>query len=409
MNSEITVVFPKLYPLQQSFRDDPTRFKVLCAGRRWGKTELLTVIIGEAVIAGKNVAYYSMNYKQMWDTFTKILERLKPIVTQQNRAQYSLTTLTRGRLTCWSGEASTATRGAGYDLFIVDEASYIPNLYHKFTSDILPTLVGREGKAIVCSTPRGFNDFYRLFQLGNDEPQWKSYQYPTSTNTHITADELRQFQNILTPLQFSEEFGAEFVSSEGAVFRNITSNLIPSASPIAGHKYVMGVDWGKANDYTAISVWDITVMNEVYLERFNQINWSLQRARLMALATQYNVVKIVAESNSIGEPQIEQLQSEGLPIEGFATTAQSKPKIIEALALALEKNTIKLTDDTIGKQELASYTMTQSASGGWKYSAPTGGHDDTVIARAIGLFACSDVSTKVSLSQVNPFMNRSRT
>jgi len=403
MSNEIRVVFPKLYPLQQSFKDDNTRFKVLCAGRRWGKTELLTVIICEAVIAGKNVAYYSMNYKQMWDTFTKILERLKPIVTEQNRAQYSLRALTRGRLTCWSGEASTATRGAGYDLFIVDEGSYIPDLYHKFTSDILPTLAGRAGKAIICSTPKGFNDFYRLFQLENHEPNWKSFQYPTSTNAHITADELRQFQNILSPLQYREEFEAEFVSSEGAVFRNITENLVKSALPVVGHKYVMGVDWGKSNDFTAISVWDTTTMSEVHLDRFNQISWELQRARLTKLATEYGVVKVLAESNSIGEPQIEQLQSEGLPIEGFATTAQSKPKIIQALALALEKNTIKLTDDIIGAQELASYTMTQSAGGGWKYSAPTGGHDDTVIARAIGLYACSDVSTKVTISKINPF------
>lgn len=392
-----------MYPLQQSFKDDTTRFKVLCAGRRWGKTELLTVIIGEAVINGKNVAYYSMNYKQMSETFTKILYRLKAIVTHQNLAQYSLRALTGGNLTCWSGEASSATRGAGYDLFIVDEGSYIPNLYHKFTADILPTLADRQGKAIICSTPKGFNDFYRLFQLADNTPHWKSFQYPTSSSPNVTADELTQLASVMPALQFLEEFGAEFVSSEGAVFRNITENLIESALPVTGHRYVMGVDWGKSNDYTAISIWDTSTMNEVYLDRFNQIDWGLQRARIMTLVAKYGVVKILAESNSIGEPQIEALQAEGLPIEGFATTAQSKPKIIQALALALEKSTIKLTNDAIGRQELASYTMSQSASGGWKYSAPSGGHDDTVIARAIGLYACTDVSTKVTILQTNPF------
>ena len=78
----------------------------------------------------------------------------------------------------------------------------------------------------------------------------------------------------------------------------------------------------------------------VALDRFNQIGWSLQRNRLRALANHWKPKVIWAEINSIGEPNIEALIQEGLPIRGFRTTAQSKPPLIEALALALERGSL---------------------------------------------------------------------
>jgi hypothetical protein len=388
--------------------DDDSRFKVLCAGRRWGKTELVSMMICVAVLKGKSVAYYSMTYKQMDETFKKVLEWMKPVIVNQNLARTSFVALGGGKLICWSGEASATTRGAGYDLFIIDEASFIPNLWDKFTGDILPTLADRQGKAIICSTPKGFNDFHRLYQLGVDGNEgWKSYRYPTRTSPNVKSDELEQLRRVMPDLKFREEFEAEFVSSDGAVFRDVKSVIYDAPQPYKPNRAVMGIDWGRMNDFTAVSIWDADKKCEIKLDRFNKQNWSLQLARVKALVDEYGVSLILAEANSIGQPQIESLVAEGLPVKAFNTTAQSKPAIIESLAIAIEKQEIRLVDDEIANTELVSFTGVQTPSGVMRYSAPVGAHDDTVMARAIGYKACFDIDSKKALVFAsNPFMKR---
>jgi hypothetical protein len=145
------------------------------------------------------------------------------------------------------------------------------------------------------------------------------------------------------------------------------------------------VDWGKENDYTCVSVMT-REGRQVWLERFNQIGWAVQRGRLMQLYERFRPSVILAEENSIGSVNIEALQAEGLPMRGFMTTAKSKGPLIDHLALAMEKAEVTLLNDPILKHELMAYEMKRTSQG-WAYSAPPGGHDDTVIATALSLWA----------------------
>jgi hypothetical protein len=145
----------------------------------------------------------------------------------------------------------------------------------------------------------------------------------------------------------------------------------------------MGVDWGRVDDYTCLSVIDLTTREQVALDRFNQIDWALQRGRLKALAERFRPQVILAEANSIGEPNIETLRAEGLPIQPFTTTAYSKKEIIDGLALAFEQDAISILSDPIQTGELLSFEQYKLPSGMLRYSAPRGGHDDTVLALAL--------------------------
>jgi hypothetical protein len=145
----------------------------------------------------------------------------------------------------------------------------------------------------------------------------------------------------------------------------------------------MGVDWGKSNDFTVIAVGDTTTKRMVAMDRFNQIDYRVQRARLATLAERYNPGVIMAESNSMGEPIIEQLQADGLPVRGFQTTNASKAAIIEALGLALERSEIMLLNDPVLVGEMQAYEMDRLPSGMVRYGAPEGMHDDTVMATAL--------------------------
>jgi hypothetical protein len=146
-----------------------------------------------------------------------------------------------------------------------------------------------------------------------------------------------------------------------------------------------GVDWGKDNDFTCVSVMTRDG-RQIHLERFNQIGWAVQRGRLAALYEQFKPRAILAEENSIGSVNIEALQAEGLPVRGFMTTSKSKAPLIDGLALAMEKEEVVLLNDPVLKHELTAYEMKRNSTG-WSYGAPSGSHDDTVMATALSLWA----------------------
>ena len=91
----------------------------------------------------------------------------------------------------------------------------------------------------------------------------------------------------------------------------------------------------------------------------------------------------------MGSTNIEELEKElhaiGAPtkLQSFHTTSQSKPPLITGLHYALDEGGLKLLPDSAGRHELNTFAAFQSPSGAWKYEAANGGHDDTVIARAL--------------------------
>ena len=119
------------------------------------------------------------------------------------------------------------------------------------------------------------------------------------------------------------------------------------------------------------------------MDRFNQIDYSVQRGRLQALAERYRPTVILAESNSMGEPIIEQLQRDGLPVRGFQTTNATKAAIIEGLALAFERQELRILNDATLIGELQAYEMDKTPSGMVRYGAPEGMHDDCVMSLAL--------------------------
>lgn len=414
MNS-ITIQLPKLHEYQQHVKDDKTRFRVLVAGRRWGKTEMIIDELTTRMLAGKSVGYLSLTNKSMKETFEKMESALRPIIPKNgsNKTDMTIKIITGGMVTFWSAESSRAIRGRGYSLFVIDEAAFIPNLKHKFDEVVMPLLADRRGHVLIASTTNGYNDFYQFYMMGLDTTRanWSAHRYPTSTSPYISADELAEQKAILPERSYRQEYEAEFLDDGGAVFRGVSRvATLARAEPYAG-KFVMGVDWGKVNDFTVISVWDVENKREVDMARFNQIGWTVQRGRLKDLFDKWQPYLILAESNSIGEPNIEALEAEGLPVEGFATTAVSKSPLIEALVLGMERDELTLLSNDVDEGALANaemqaYTIHKMPGGGLRYGAPNGMHDDTVIARALAWRACGMSPKMLEIHAENPFIRR---
>ena len=385
---ELRLELPKPHPGQQQIIDQAARFAVVACGRRFGKSTLGIDRIIATALAGAPCGWFAPVYKNLLDTWRELTRVLEPVIIDKSESERRIQLTGSGIIECWSlDSAGDSARGRKYKLIVVDEAALVPELERAWQSTLRAMLTDLKGGAYFLSTPRGMNDFKRLFDRGTDpeKRQWASWQMPTSSNPFIDPAEIEAARADMSDASFRQEFLAEFISWEGAVFRNITACATApmDAEPERGHEYVIGVDWGRSIDYTVYCAVDVTTRTMVALDRSNQVDYILQRGRLEALCQTWNPSCIVAESNSIGQPLIEQLWRDGLPVQPFTTTNASKAQIIEALALALERGQVRILPDPVLLAELQSFQCETLPSGLMRYSAPSGSHDDCVMALAL--------------------------
>lgn len=390
----MTVKIHRPHLAQAQIRREARRFNVVDCGRRFGKTLFGGDLLVESVLRGEPAAWFAPSYKYLIEVWDAVTDTLAPIITEVNKTDKRLKTMSGGVVRMWTLQDKDAGRGDAYARVVIDEAAMVPNLMSIWDNAIRPTLTDYQGDAWIFSTPKGHNAFWQMWQRGQGgEPDWRSWKFPTAANPYMLASEIEQARRTLPERVFAQEYLAEFMEDAGGVFRRVmaAATLEPQDEPTVGHQYVMGVDWGKQNDWTVITVVDATAQPArlVHLDRFNQIDYALQRARLMALAERWQPMVVLAESNAMGEPIIEQLQREGLPVRGFTTTNASKAEAIEALALAFEQGALQIINDATLIAELQAYEMGRTPSGMVRYSAPEGMHDDCVMALAIGWHAAA--------------------
>ena len=311
-------------------------------------------------------------------------EMLGSIVAKRDGTLHRLELYGGGTIDAWSLDNPNAGRGQKYARVVIDEAAIVKELKQAWELSIRPTLTDLKGSAWFLSTPSGIASyFHTLFQRGSDSSQdsWASWQMPTVANPYIDPEEVEDARNDLTELAYAQEYLAQFVSWEGTVFRKIM-DAVYSGDP-QGKVQAIGVDWGRTNDYTVfVALSDIGEVVEI--DRFRGIEYALQRARLQAFYERHGEPQIFAEANSMGMPVIEQLARDKLKVKPFTTTNVSKSAAIDALALAFERGIIRIPNDPILIGELQAFEAVKLPSSLIRYSAPEGGHDDVVMALAIG-------------------------
>lgn len=364
---------------------NPARFKVLDCGRRWGKTRLgVMECMGIAAIGGR--AWWVAPSYKMSEVGWRPLRRLAGQIPNAEIRKVDRQVLlpTGGEVSVRSADNPDSLRGEGLDFVVLDECAFMQEM--AWNEALRPALADRQGSALFISTPKGRNWFWRMWQLGQaGGDEWHSWTFTSYDNPHIQDSEIDAAKALLPDRVFRQEFMAEFIDDAGGVFRGVmnAATATEQSGRITGHDYVIGVDWGKHNDFTVLAVVDMQTNELCYLDRFNQIDYAVQTSRLKALASRFQPVTIIAESNAMGEPIIEQLQRDGLPVQAFKTTNATKTAVIDALAMAFEQGAIRILNDPVLVGELQAYEMERLPSGMLRYSAPEGMHDDTVIALAL--------------------------
>lgn len=405
MNFDITL--PRPHDKQRAFIDSPAKRKIIVAGRRGGKTTGASMLAAFKAMEGRRVleaAPVSDQTNAFWESVKGYFaEPIARKVIKKNETDRLLEFPNGGRIRCKTAHDADTLRGDFCDLLILDEYSFMDSDAWELVG--MPMLLDNNGDAVFIFTPNRRNHAYLAYQkaIADDSGLWAAWHFTSHDNPHLSKTALQELAADMTDEAYRQEILAEFLEGEGAVFRNINACMTaPQTTPEQhnGHYIVAGVDWAKQADYTCISIGCATCHVELERDRFNKIDYVFQRKRLEQLLKRWSVKHALLELNSIGEPNFEELSRAGFPVGGFSTTAQSKPPLIENLALTFEAEEWQFQDDRIWTGELEAYERKVNAvTGRSSYSAPEGMHDDTVMARALMVWASRNRATVID----NPF------
>jgi len=360
-------------------------------GRRWGKSFMATTYALTCADMGATVAWIAPTYKNsrpLWRAAERAVGAVASRV-EVHRAGRDITFPSGGMLMIYSADNADSIRSEAFDLVILDEASRIAE--EAWTDVILPTLADRGGYALLISTPRGRNWFYREWLRGlSHSAHYASFTAPTSDNPNpMIREAFERARETVSNRTFRQEWLAEFVDDAGGVFRFVrdAATAPRQDEPLDGHTYVAGLDWALNTDYTVLTIVDASTRAVATLDRFHGIPYAMQRQRIAATCTRFGVQTLIAESNAMGKPNNDELRTMGLPARDFTTTSGSKTELIEQLAAAFDNRRIGIVNEPVLIGELEAYEVERRPSGAVAYHAPDGMHDDCVMSLALAWYA----------------------
>ena len=370
----IEIKLPKPHAAQRAVLDSPARFRVMMCGRRFGKSLISQNISIENGLNNKKVAYITPTYQLGKTFFQEICKVLPEKIYKKNETDLTINFITGGQIRFFTGEMLDALRGLKFHLVIIDEASYIANLQDGWLNSIRPTLTDYKGLAIFLSTPRGKNFFYSLYMKGG-EPDWEAFKFTTYDNPHIDPSEVDAAKFQLPNVVFEQEYMANPMENAANPFGSEHINACVKDG-IAGKAEYYGIDLAKSVDWTVIIGLD-KLGQVVHFERF-QKDWMQTKETILKLPKN---LPIMIDSTGVGDAIVEELQKKFTQMHGFKFTSTSKQQLLEALANSIQTKTISYPTGLIKEElEIFEYTFTST---GVRYSAPSGFHDDCVIALSL--------------------------
>lgn len=389
---------------QRTVRLQARRMNWLAAGRRWRKTTLAMSISVEAAAAGRTVLWGAPTYNQVRIGMEET-HKAAGGVADFNLSRMDVRFPSGGRILFRSLDNPDNARGQTADGIVIDESADIkPAAWYEV---LRPMLIDTGGWLWSIGTPKGRNWWWVEHQAAADRDDSRAWQVPTLgvavadgqitrrahplENPSIPFEEIERLYLTMSERVFAQEILADFVELGAGVFRGVAQAVTEERQegPRGNNTYVAAVDWALSTDFTVLTIMDVTKRSVVHIDRFNGIDYSLQRQRIAAACERYGVASVIAEENAMGKPNNDELRRMGLPVRDFTTTNASKAELIETLAAAFERGTIRIPNNPTLIAELQAYTAERLPGGMTRYSAPDGMHDDMVISLALANYAAS--------------------
>ena len=213
----------QLHPAQLEIFNSTARFKVVSAGRRFGKSRLAAwiLIIKALQSESKDVFYIGPTFQQakdiMWNMLKELLHGTDLIeTTHENTATMKL--VNGRRISLKGSDRPDTLRGVGLAYVVLDE--YASMKVEVWEQIIRPTLSDVKGGALFIGTPAGKNHFYDLYLEAEKDKDWEAFQYTSTDNPLIDPKEVETARRTMSTQAFRQEFEASFVSFTGGIFKN---------------------------------------------------------------------------------------------------------------------------------------------------------------------------------------------
>ena len=209
-----------LHPAQLKIFHSDKRFKIVAAGRRFGKSYLSAwlLLIKAIQSESKDVFYVAPTFQQAKDIMWAMLKDLGRDLIAQAHENTAVLTLINGRKIYLKGSDRPETlRGVGLSYVVLDEyASMKPVVWEQI---IRPTLADVKGEAFFIGTPAGKNHFFDLYKDAIDDDDWEAFQFNSTDNPYLPAEEIEASRKTMSSMSFRQEFEASFETGSGGIFK----------------------------------------------------------------------------------------------------------------------------------------------------------------------------------------------
>jgi hypothetical protein len=206
---------------QNTVASDTHRFRVVCAGRRFGKTFLaIRELCYHARIPDQDVLYVAPTFGQAKHiVWRQLKNRLQDVnwIKKVNETELTITLRNNSRIYLKGADAYDRLRGGQYNFIVIDEmADIVPEAWYE---TLRPTLSNTLGKALFIGTPKGLNHFYDLYQMSTvDKDHWSAYSFTTLEGGNVPEDEITQARRDLDSKTFKQEYEASFETFAGRIY-----------------------------------------------------------------------------------------------------------------------------------------------------------------------------------------------
>lgn len=245
----------KLHRTQHEVAIDGHRFRVLVAGRRWGKSVLSRMVVLKWAMEQKGLYWIvSPTYKTSkmihWTALQDEIPR--ELIEKKNEVELSITLINGSVIQLRGAEDPDSLRGVKLRGLIIDEVASIRNFTWLWAEVLRATLTDYIAPAMFIGTPKGFNHFYDLFNINSGE--YKSFRYTTYDNPHIQRSEIETAKQQLTEDVFAQEYMGDFRKYTGLVYKEFNRDIhVKDIPDFPGVYWIRGLDRGFTNP-TAIPI-----------------------------------------------------------------------------------------------------------------------------------------------------------
>jgi hypothetical protein len=267
----------KLSAPQELIANDPHRFKVVIAGRRFGKTYLsIRQLCYAARIPNKEVFYITSSYRSakmiVWKPLKKRLLDLQ-WVKKINESELSITLKNNSVISLKGAENPDSLRGPSLSYCVIDECAEVdPELWYEV---IRPALADQQGGAMFIGTPKGKGNWsYDLFCQEQLLTDWKSFQYKTIDGGWVKPEEIEAARKELDARTFRQEFEASWETFEGRVAWAFERdmNVCPAPKQLDSRTLFIGCDFNVSPICACVMIRDgdlLYVIDEIQMHSSN--------------------------------------------------------------------------------------------------------------------------------------------